>query len=265
MTPLRRSSSPLTPDDIARRLDRLAGQWLKPTVVGPVEQADEPGPSAEADSGSHAPEQPGAMPAPDTPSPRRFLLPDRSSLRAVLLIAVLVAIVIGWMWWQGRPRPVIEAPAVVAEGSSMASGADPGSAALGGEVVVHVTGAVKEPGVIRLPAGSRVDDAIEAAGGAKSEKALSTVNLARVLVDGEQIVVGATQGATGSGGSGTGVNLNQASASDLEALPGIGPVLAQRIVDWRTANGPFRSIDELGEVSGIGDALLAQIRSLARV
>ena len=178
----------------------------------------------------------------------------------MLLIAVLVAIVIGWMWWQGRPRPVIEAPAVVAEGSSMASGE-----ALGGEVVVHVTGAVKEPGVIRLPAGSRVDDAIEAAGGAKSEKALSSVNLARVLVDGEQIVVGAPQGATGSGGSGTGVNLNQASASDLEALPGIGPVLAQRIVDWRTANGPFRSIDELGEVSGIGDALLAQIRSLARV
>jgi len=238
---------------------------LQPTKPEQSIEVDEAGVSVKVAGDVGALTETGVMPGAEAPVSRRLLLPDRSSLRAVLLIAVVGAIVIGWMWWQGRPRPVIEAPTVVAEGASLASGAAVGGAAPGGEVVVHVTGAVKKPGVIRLPAGSRVDDAIDAAGGAKSDKALATVNLARVLVDGEQIVVGAVQGAPGSGGSATGVNLNQASASDLEALPGIGPVLAQRIVDWRTANGPFRSIDELGEVSGIGDALLAQIRSLARV
>ncbi|MFM7146608.1 MAG: helix-hairpin-helix domain-containing protein, partial [Actinomycetales bacterium] len=196
---------------------------------------------------------------------RRLVLPDRASMRAVVLIAVLAAVVVGWMWWQGRPRPVVQAPQVVSEGSALVAG-DSSS----GEVVVHVTGAVKDPGLVRLPTGSRVDDAISAAGGARSPKALDTVNLARVLVDGEQIVVGAPggQGAAGQSSTGagsSGINLNQASARELEDLPGVGPVLAQRIVDWRTANGPFRSVDELGEVSGIGDALLSQIRTLARV
>jgi len=147
---------------------------------------------------------------------------------------------------------------IVAEGGALASTA-------AGQVVVHVTGAVRQPGLVRLPAGSRVDDAIEAAGGARSAKALGTVNLARVLVDGEQIVVGAVPGESSGGSAESGINLNQASASQLEDLPGVGPVLAQRIVDWRTANGPFRSVEELGEVSGIGDAVLAQIRASARV
>lgn len=140
------------------------------------------------------------------------------------------------------------------------------SAPLTGEVVVHVTGAVASPGLVRLPAGSRVNDAIEAAGGARSPKALASINLARVLVDGEQIVVGGSASASGSSSSTAGgINVNSASASELEALPGVGPVLAERIVAWRTTNGPFRSVDELSEVSGIGDAVLAQIRTQARV
>ena len=271
MNPLRRSTSPVTPDAIAHRLDLLAGQWLRPTTSGPPQREGEPGPAdasqvesaaADAGPGEESSDQTsiGQTSIGHDEGRRRLVMPDRSSLRAVLLIAVLVALVIGWMWWQGRPRPVVQAPAVIAEGTSIAS-----ESGIAGQVVVHVTGAVAEPGVIRLPAGSRVDDAITAAGGAKSPKALASVNLARVLVDGEQIVVGAMPAGSGGGGSGTGIDLNQASAGDLEALPGIGPVLAQRIVDWRTTNGPFRSIDELGEVSGIGDALLAQIRSLARV
>lgn len=193
-------------------------------------------------------------------STRRFLLADRASLRTVLLICVLAAVVVGWMWWQGRPRPVVQAPQVIAEGSALSSGQP-----MSDEVVVHVTGAVNDPGLVRLPVGSRIDDAINAAGGARNPKALASVNLARVLVDGEQIVVGATAGQSTGDGADAGINLNLASARELEELPGVGPVLAQRIVDWRTANGSFRSIDELGEVSGIGDSLLSQIRALARV
>lgn len=135
---------------------------------------------------------------------------------------------------------------------------------------MHVVGSVKEPGLVRLPAGSRVDDAVKAAGGARSAKALSSVNLARQLVDGEQIVVGSAPGepasVTGASGPGTGgISINSATAAELEDLPGVGPVLAERIVQWRTANGPFRSIDELGEVSGIGDSVLGQIRTQARL
>lgn len=248
MHPFRRVPSSITPDVLVHRLDRLASQWLRPTSSSVSQDVTEAIEVAGPDADEHRRE------------PRRLLLPDRASLRAVLLIAVLAAVVVGWMWWQGRPRPVVPAPQVVAEGSALASGA-----ASAGEVVVHVTGAVTSPGLVRLPAGSRVDDAIHAAGGAKNPKALGSVNLARVLVDGEQILVGGSPGQSAAGPVDDGINLNQASASDLEDLPGVGPVLAQRIVDWRTANGPFRSVDELGEVSGIGDSLLSQIRTLARV
>ena len=124
--------------------------------------------------------------------------------------------------------------------------------------------------------GSRVGDAVAAAGGASKDADLSAVNLARLLVDGEQIrvprpgeaVAGTAPGAGGSpgtvGGSGPGglVSLNAADVTALDALPGIGPVLAQRIVDWRTANGRFTSVDELAEVSGIGETLLGRLRPL---
>jgi competence protein ComEA len=147
-------------------------------------------------------------------------------------------------------------------------------------LLVHVVGQVRRPGVVRLPAGSRVLDAVDAAGGAAPSADLNHVNLARVLVDGEQIVVPkpgeavvATPGAQGAGpgagpgsaGPGSGgaagalVNLNTADAAALDSLPGVGPVLSQRILDWRTAHGRFSTVDELGEVSGIGDKLLAQI------
>jgi competence protein ComEA len=135
-----------------------------------------------------------------------------------------------------------------------------------GEVVVHVLGAVRDPGLFTLPPGSRVADAVDAAGGARSDKALASVNLARILVDGEQVVLDAT-GQTAASGSveSSLVSLNQADAAAFETLPGVGPVIAQRIVAWRTSNGPFRSIDELGEVAGIGEAILTQVRPLVRL
>ena len=107
-----------------------------------------------------------------------------------------------------------------------------------------------------------------AAGGATGRRATDTVNLARVLVDGEQVVVGPSAGAPQAGGTAPApalLDLNTASVTDLDALPGIGPVIAARILEWRAANGLFRSVEELGEVSGIGDAILAQVRSRLRV
>ncbi len=138
-------------------------------------------------------------------------------------------------------------------------------------LVVHVVGQVRRAGIVELPPGSRVVDAVEAAGGATRRADLSALNLARLVVDGEQIRVprpgevrrpvgapappGPPQGLAAGGP----VSLNSADAAALDALPGIGPVLAQRILDWRAEHGRFTSIDELGEVSGIGEKLLAQL------
>jgi len=164
-------------------------------------------------------------------------------------IVAAVMLVVTWWWIRSPEQPEsIELPVVASSAAPVA------------DVVVHVAGRVKEPGLIRLPSGSRVADAIDAAGGAVKERDLDSVNLARVLVDGEQIQVG---GAAESGDGG--ININSASASELEDLPGVGPVLAQRIVEWRTTNGPFASIDDLGQVSGIGAAVLEQVRAVARV
>jgi competence protein ComEA len=137
-------------------------------------------------------------------------------------------------------------------------------------VVVDVTGRVRRPGIVELPAGSRVVDAVEAAGGARRGVDLGSVNLARVLVDGEQVVVGvpapggvAASAASAPGAPGPGaaalVSLNSATQAELEELPGIGPVTATAILQWRSDHGPFTAVDELLEVSGIGDATLAQI------
>ncbi|MDR0432824.1 MAG: ComEA family DNA-binding protein [Bifidobacteriaceae bacterium] len=159
-------------------------------------------------------------------------------------------------------------------------------------VVVHVAGAVMEPGVVELPATARVTDAVNAAGGLRPEADLAGINLARPLVDGERIylpVPGETppavegcaapngpdqQGTAGGGGaggdpgggSGTGlVDINSADAQLLETLPGIGPVLAGRIVDHRDKHGPFPDVDALLDVSGIGAAILGSLRDLVEV
>jgi competence protein ComEA len=159
--------------------------------------------------------------------------------------------------------------------TTAAGGGGPPTGAAG-VVTVHVVGQVKRPGVVELAAGSRVSDAVERAGGASSGADLGGVNLARVVLDGEQIRVpkqgeslptqdaaGATPGTPGGGGgsvSGGLLNLNTASVAQLEDLPGVGPVLAQRIIDWRTEHGRFTSVDELAEVSGIGEKMFAQLQ-----
>jgi competence protein ComEA len=138
----------------------------------------------------------------------------------------------------------------------------------GAEVTVDVAGKVRRPGVATLPAGSRVVDALERAGGTRGRVDLSTLNLARVLVDGEQILVGrpAPSGGVAAGASaaapdptGALVNLNSATAEQLDTLPGVGPVTAQKILEWRAAHGTFSSVDELLEVDGIGEKTLSDL------
>lgn len=145
-------------------------------------------------------------------------------------------------------------------------------------IVVDVEGAVRAPGVYTLPAGSRVIDAVKAAGGANSSADLTSVNLARALADGERVYIprrgeappaeAAPGGAGGGGASGSAggkVNINSASESELESLPGIGPTLAQRIVDYRTQHGPFHDVKDLLKVEGIGDKKFASLKDYVTV
>ena len=197
--------------------------------------------------------------------------PGRRGAIALVVAALLAALVAGGVVLRGRPQEVA-APRVVASGVPLpgASAAAPApSAAPPGEVVVAVAGEVVRPGLVRLPAGSRVDDAVRAAGGVRPGAGPGLLNLARVLVDGEQVLVGvdpppgaAAPGAAvpGPAGAASGpVDLNTAGVADLDALPGIGPVLAQRIVDWRTEHGRFASVEQLREVTGIGEAKYADL------
>ena len=138
------------------------------------------------------------------------------------------------------------------------------------EIFVDVTGAVNKPGVYSLTGKSRVIDAIKAAGDSAPGADLSTINLARIINDGEQIYVDSTvinsAGVRVSKTVHTGpININRATAHQLDALDGIGPVIAQRIVDYRKVNGSFVSIDDLQKVSGIGAAKFAQIKAKVRI
>lgn len=152
-----------------------------------------------------------------------------------------------------------------------------------GEVIVHVVGRVKKPGLITLDEGARVADAIEAAGGATKTADLTRINLARVLHDEEHLVIlnsdedppelqgtksEENNSADGSGvdqGSDDVLNLNTADQSDLERLPGVGPVMAERIIAWREENGQFSSVEDLHEISGVGPKVFAQLEPLVTV
>ncbi len=144
----------------------------------------------------------------------------------------------------------------------------------GPPLVVHVVGAVRRAGLYRLSEGSRVDDAVRRAGGATPRAELALINLAAPLVDGQQVIVPArapVAAAHAGGASGGGdtiparpavVSLGSATLEQLDGLPGIGPVTAQKILDWRQAHGPFSSVDDLDAVPGIGEARIEQIRDL---
>lgn len=132
------------------------------------------------------------------------------------------------------------------------------------KIYVHVAGSVKSPGIYQLDSGTRVYDAVLAAGGFTDKANQASVNMARALNDGEQLVVSSeSTGAVYEGAlSSSLISLNQASSSQLEDLPGVGPALAGRIVDWRTANGGFKAKEDLLNVAGIGDKLFASVKDL---
>lgn len=150
--------------------------------------------------------------------------------------------------------------------SSTAPGATPvpGSSAkpaTGRGLLIHVVGAVRSPGVYTLESGSRVVDAIMLAGGWSDDAQLCNVNMARTLNDGEQITIPAGA-CEAEGGANTPVSINRGTLAQLDALPGVGATLAQRIIDWRKAHGSFTRLEQLNEVSGISDKLYAQLKSL---
>lgn len=193
-------------------------------------------------------------------------------LGMVLLVVAVLAFCGGnaYQDWraQGEGLTLVKESEDTAAADTSAS--EENAAAASGEVVVHVTGAVSAPGVYTLPSDARVDDAVRAAG-ATAEADLSQLNLAQKLADGQKITVPAIGSASTSAGEGTAttpadassdgalVNINTASLEELETLPSIGEVRAQAIITYRETNGGFRTIEELQEVSGIGEKIFADV------
>lgn len=247
----------------------------------------------------------GGVPSEDLPGNRGPSVPGRTGsvlrwrlgLKVALLVGVVAVLCCAWFWWQvsaGRPEvlPLTEAtpsgstassaPAAQSTDAVGAAHSEPGHAA---PAVLHVAGAVVRPGIVKLAPGSRINDAIAAAGGVTPAADPDRLNLAAVVVDGQKIYVprqgeplpagsaGATSGeGGGSAAGGTAspslagkTNLNLAGLDELGALPKVGPVLAQRILDWRKEHGPFTSVEELDAVDGVGPKMLETLLPLVSV
>lgn len=215
--------------------------------------------------------------------------PGRPGATALALVAAVAAVVAAVGVWFERPRaePVPDLPAVTVSAAETAASAAPAPAAATtaaapaappAPLVVSVSGKVHRPGLVEVPEGARVADVLDAAGGALPGTDLSTLNLARRVADGEQVAVGVPPApdavanpAPGSASPVAGrappgkVDLNAATVEQLDALPGVGPVTAQRILEWRTRHGRFARVEQLREIEGIGERRFAQLRELVVV
>lgn len=282
---------PDAPHDPAHTPPEDGAETWPGDVVRPATRLPTPGPTLTARPvpvpGRHASRRPRARPG--LPTGPLLLAPTHLAVLAVL-VALGLALT---SWWVVRSDPVpVAAPVTPGPGATgspltllepagtpAGTAAEAGSAEAGaGVVVVDVAGRVRRPGVVELPAGSRVVDALEAAGGVRGGVDLSGLNLARVLVDGEQVLVGAQPAPAAGAAPGTTaptvpgatapaalVDLNTADQAALEALPDIGPVTAQAILAWRTEHGGFTAVQELLEVDGIGPATLETLAPLVTV
>ncbi|NIH84714.1 helix-hairpin-helix domain-containing protein [Amycolatopsis granulosa] len=197
--------------------------------------------------------------------------PHRRRLTTVLLAVVAVLVLVGTSIVLLGGSPSVErAPVLPAAPDRPAPVSASASRVADSSLVISVVGKVRTPGLVTVPGGARVADAVRAAGGATEGADVSALNLARKLTDGEQIYVGVppppgAQQPAAAGGTPALVDLNTATAEQLDALPGVGEVTAQRIVDWRTKHGAFRSVDQLREVEGIGETRLSRLRDQVTV
>jgi competence protein ComEA len=251
----------------------------------------------------------GDTPGADPAEQRRFNYDDgfgarpaprlrwRAGLRAAVLLGLLSLVLGGWFWWTvatGRPEvlPLSDVSSMDGGASEETAGSPESSSAFSADedddaprIVVHIAGAVNKPGVVELSEGSRIHEAIAAAGGSTDGADLNALNLAAVLEDGQKIHVprqgeapaegdpaaGAPGAGAGDGTPGTApgpapkVDLNTASVEELGTLPKVGPVLAQRIVDWRTQHGKFKTVEELDAVDGVGPKMLEALLPLVKV
>ncbi len=230
---------------------------------------------------SHPDSDRGNVPVDDpafSPANSPVASPVRASRRltAAVLAGGLAATLGAALWYSTRsgslPPPVSEIT-VAPVAASPASPAVPASPAPARWLTVHVSGAVAAPGLVAVADGSRVADAIEAAGGVRPGAGFGSINLAAEVRDGMQLVVPWAGEATAGAGSGAGasvtgdgkVDINRAGVTDMTRLPGVGEVIATRIVSHREANGPFRTVEDLLDVPGIGEGKLAAIRDYALV
>lgn len=195
-------------------------------------------------------------------------MPELSRSQLLVYGAIAVALLLlGARWLRAADATQTESPG--AEFAAQSGSKDGGSSfsveETGGDVVVHVAGAVRDPGVYRLPEGARVTDAVERAGGAGPSAAIDTVNLAARLADGQQVVVPSSSPAAGtSAGAATApdapISLGTATVEELDTIEGIGPVTAQDIVAFRDESGGLSSVEDLDEISGIGPATMEALR-----
>jgi competence protein ComEA len=279
-------------DVIRARLRALLAEGAPPRGWLPDDEEDRPAADPGDEEPENAPEPvhvPGvAVGRHRAPGPTVRLAPGRTGVWALAAAGVLAVVLVLLWTWLDRPTvtpaptsPTAPASATAAPGvagrtatrtPAAGSPAVGEAAATSATVVVSVVGLVAHPGLVTLPTGARVADAVTAAGGLVPPADPASVNLAAVLADGQQVAVGvpgtgaepAAGGSAGTSASGP-IDLNAATVAALDGLPGIGPVLAQRIVDFRDQHGRFTSVDQLDDVPGIGPALYARLAAQVRV